>query len=67
MASNTGDNTMLSKKRLIELIAKMKLPDNINAGQYITGFNDACDRILVEIQKGYLTGEKKNEKPNKSL
>lgn len=44
---------MLDKTKLIEYISTgIKLPNADNPVPYIVGWNDACDRILREIEKG---------------
>ncbi len=60
------DGRLIMDKKIIELVEKMELPD-VNGGQYVHGWNDACKRILFEIERDFTLvcieiNEKKEDK-----
>ncbi len=55
---------MIDKAKLIKYLEDdegIKLPATVNAGTYVIGFNDACDRILAEIRKGCMDVKHKHD------
>ncbi len=61
MRTGEQENSMIKKKKIVRCIEDMKFCTSINVGQYITGWNDVCDRILAEIQKGCFDVRRKSK------